>query len=103
MKRSEVGVRNMPDGLRPTLFLPALFHPCDERLLGLYIPSGTHRFDELDSQVREKFSKRTIEIPTALDATGAACLGNQSGSAPDPGEREPARASEPAPWFGQDY
>jgi hypothetical protein len=27
-----------------------------------------------DSQVREEFSKRTIEILTALDATSAACL-----------------------------
>jgi hypothetical protein len=49
MKRSEVGVRNMPDGLRPTLFLPAALDPCDEQLPGLYIPSCTNRFDELDS------------------------------------------------------
>jgi hypothetical protein len=74
MKRSEVGVRNMPDGLRATLFLSASFDPCDEQLPGLYIPSCTNRFDELDSQVREEFSKRRIEILTALDATGAACL-----------------------------
>jgi len=88
MKRSEVGVRNMPDGLRSTLFLPASFDPCDEQLPGLYSPSCTNRFDELDSQVREEFSKRTIEILTTLDATGAACLCNQSGSAHDPKEKE---------------
>jgi hypothetical protein len=53
----------MPDGLRPMLFLPATFHPCDERLLGLYVPSGANRFEELDSPVREEFQQEDDRNP----------------------------------------